>query len=52
MAWLCDAARNETPRRPRLSSFVQYIINEKSYELARAFRDLWSLVMFGKFSNF
>ena len=30
----------------RWSYFVEYIINNKSYELARAFRDLWSLVMF------
>ena len=38
----------------RLSNFVQNIINKKSYEPARAFRDLWSLVMFGKvrFENF
>ena len=30
----------------RWSDFVEYVINKKSYELARAFRDLWSLVMF------
>ena len=30
----------------RVSSFVENIINKKSYEPARAFRDLWSLVMF------
>ena len=37
----------------RLSTgnFVENIINKKSYEPARAFRDLWSLVMFWKFSN-
>ena len=29
-----------------LSNFVENIINKKSYEPARAFRDLWSLVMF------
>ena len=28
------------------SNFVENIINKKSYEPARAFRDLWSLVMF------
>ena len=27
-------------------AFVENIINKKSYEPARAFRDLWSLVMF------
>ena len=31
---------------PHLSNFVENIINKKSYEPARAFRDLWSLVMF------
>ena len=30
----------------RLSNFVENIINKRSYEPARAFRDLWSLVMF------
>ena len=35
----------------RLSNSIENIINKKSYELARAFRDLWSLVMFWKFSN-
>ena len=30
----------------RLSNFVENIINKKSYEPARAFRCLWSLVMF------
>ena len=30
----------------RLSDFVMYIINKKSYELARAFRNVWSLMMF------
>ena len=30
----------------RLSNFVENIINKKSYEPARTFRDLWSLVMF------
>ena len=35
----------------RWSNFVENIINKKSYEPARAFRDLWSLVMFWKFSN-
>ena len=30
----------------RLSNFVENIINKKSYEPTRAFRDLWSLVMF------
>ena len=30
----------------RLSNFVENIINKKSYERARAFRDLWSLVIF------
>ena len=30
----------------RWSNFVENIINKKSYEPARAFRDLWSLVMF------
>ena len=30
----------------RLSNFVENIINKNSYEPARAFRDLWSLVMF------
>ena len=30
----------------RLSNFVENIINKKSYEPARAFRDLWPLVMF------
>ena len=39
-------AIHEGRRRPRLSNFVEYITNEKSYELARAFPDLWSLVMF------
>ena len=34
-----------------LSNFVETIINKKSYEPARAFRDLWSLVMFWMFSN-
>ena len=34
----------ETPMR--WSNFVENIINKKSYEPARAFRDLWSLVMF------
>ena len=29
-----------------LSNFVENITNKKSYEPARAFRDLWSLVMF------
>ena len=29
-----------------VSNFVEYIINKTSYEPARAFRDLWSLVMF------
>ena len=29
-----------------VSNFVENIINKKSYEPARAFRDLWSLVMF------
>ena len=29
-----------------LRNFVENIINKKSYEPARAFRDLWSLVMF------
>ena len=33
------------------SNFVENIINKKTYEPARAFRDLWSLVMFWKFSN-
>ena len=36
----------------RVSNFVENIINKKSYEPARAFRDLWSLVMFRKFSNY
>ena len=30
----------------RLSNFVENIINKNSYEPARTFRDLWSLVMF------
>ena len=29
-----------------VSNFVENIINKRSYEPARAFRDLWSLVMF------
>ena len=29
-----------------VSNFVEKIINKKSYEPVRAFRDLWSLVMF------
>ena len=33
-------------RVARWSNFVENIINKKSYEPARAFRDLWSLVMF------
>ena len=32
----------------RCSDFVQYIISKKSSDLARAFLDLWSLVMFWK----
>ena len=37
----------------RLSSFVDnMIINKKSYEPARTFRDLWSLVMFQGLCNF
>ena len=31
-----------------VSNFVENIINKKSYEPARAFCDLWSLVMFLK----
>ena len=30
----------------RYTYFVERIINTKSYELARTFGDLWSLVMF------
>ena len=30
----------------RLSNFVENIISKKSYEPARAFRDLWARVMF------
>ena len=30
----------------RLTNFVEDIINKKSYEPARAFLDLWSLMMF------
>ena len=26
--------------------FIEYIINKKSYKIARGFRDSWSLVMF------
>ena len=31
-----------TNKVARLSNFVKNIINKKSYEPARAFRDLWS----------
>ena len=34
----------------RWRDFVEYIIIKKSYELSCAFRDLWSLVMFGKYT--
>ena len=36
----------------RLSNFVENIINKKSNEPARTFRDLWSLVMFQGLCNF
>ena len=39
-----DVARNAY-KVARVSNFVENIINKKSYEPARAFRDLWSLVM-------
>ena len=35
-----------TNKVARLSNFVENIILKKSYEPARAFRDLWSLAMF------
>ena len=38
------SANNSKKKRPKLSDFVEYIINKKSYELARAFQDLWLLV--------
>ena len=44
-----DVVRNAY-KVARVSNFVENIINKKSYEPARAFRDLWSLVMFRKFS--
>ena len=33
------------------NNFVEKIINKKSYELTRAFSDLWSLVMYLNFPN-
>ena len=36
----------------RWSDFVEYIITKRPNELARAFRGLWSLVMFSKFKAF
>ena len=44
-----DVVRNAY-KVARLSNFVENIINKKSYETVRAFRDLWSIVMFSKFS--
>ena len=35
----------------RWSDFVEYIINKKSHELARAFSDLWPLVQLVEFRN-
>ena len=37
-----NVVRNEY-KVVRLSNFVENITNKKSYEPARAFRDLWSL---------